>query len=138
MSTLAPKSPIESVLDEITSESGMAVVIVDKASHVVAMSNDNSICRALNPPDSFVGACAEDCGRAFERTKEKGAPVDYECHAGLQCRSVPLSAGTKQLVAITGRTFIKASKYRQATARAINGDWRSIPPTKIFENVILS
>src|SRR6185503_1275071 len=87
---------------------------------------------------SFVGACAEDCGRAFERTKEKGAPVDYECHAGLQCRSVPLSAGNKQLVAITGRTFIKASKYRQATARAINGDWRSIPPTKIFENVILS
>src|SRR4029079_3307305 len=67
-----------------------------------------------------------------------GAPVDYECHAGLQCRSVPLSAGTKQLVAITGRTFIKASKYRRATSRAIKGYCRSIPPTKICENVILS
>lgn len=133
-----PKSPIENVLDEITAESGMAVVIVDRNTHVVAMSNDNSICRALNPPDTFVGACAQDCGRAFDRTREAGAPVDFECHAGLQCRSVPLGAGNKQLVAITGRTFVKASNYRQATARAIAGDWSSFPPTKIFENVILS
>jgi diguanylate cyclase (GGDEF)-like protein len=56
----------------------------------------------------------------------------------LQCRSVPLGTGSKQLVAITGRTFVKASNYRQATARAASGDWRSFPPTKIFENVILS
>lgn len=138
MSTLTPKSPIENVLDEITAESGMAVVIVDRNTHVVAMSNDNSICRALNPPDTFVGACAEDCGRAYERTREAGAPVDFECHAGLQCRSVPMGTGNKQLIAITGRTFVKASKYRQATARAIGGDWSSFPPTKFFENVILS
>ena len=126
------------MLDEITAESGMAVVIVDRNTHVVAMSNDNSICRALNPPDTFVGACAEDCGRAFERTRDADAPVDYKWHAGLQCRSGPLGTGNKQLVAITGRTFVKASKYRQATARAITGDWSSFPPTKIFENVILS
>jgi diguanylate cyclase (GGDEF)-like protein len=138
MSTLTPKSPIENVLDEITAESGMAVVIVDRNTHIVAMSNDNSICRALNPPDTFVGACAQDCGRAFDRTREAGAPIDFECHAGLQCRSVPLGTGNKQLVAITGRTFVKASNYRQATARAITGDWSSFPPTKIFENVILS
>ena len=138
MSTYAPKDRIESVLDEITAESGMAVVIVDRDTHVVAMSNDNSICRALNPPDTFVGPCAEDCGRAFERSKEAGAPVDFECHAGLQCRSVPLNASSKQLVAITGRTFVKASNYRLATARAASGDWKSFPPTKIFENVILS
>src|SRR3954469_11031343 len=138
MSSASPKGPIDSVLDKITAASGMAVVIVDRNTHVVAMSNDNSICRVLNPPDTFVGACAEDCGRAFERTKEAGAPVDYECHAGLQCRSVPLGTGNKQLVAITGRTFVKASNYRQATARAASGDWRSFPPTKIFENVILS
>src|ERR1044072_3726170 len=101
MSTYVPKNPIESVLDEITAESGMAVVIVDRNTQVLAMSNDNSICRALNPPDTFVGPCAADCGRAFERTKEAGAPVDFECHAGLQCRSVPLAASSKQLVAIT-------------------------------------
>src|SRR6476661_4214906 len=138
MSSAPPKSAVENVLDEITAESGMAVVIVDRNTRVVATSNDNSICRALNPPDTFVGACAEDCGRAYDRTREAGAPVDYECHAGLQCRSVPLGTGAKQLVAITGRTFVKASKYRQATARAITGDWSSFPPTKIFENVILS
>src|SRR6476469_6320584 len=138
MSSAPPKSAVENVLDEITAESGMAVVIVDRNTRVVATSNDNSICRALNPPDTFVGACAEDCGRAFDRTREAGAPVDYECHAGLQCRSIPLGTGNKQLVAITGRTFVKASNYKQATARAITGDWSSFPPTKIFENVILS
>jgi diguanylate cyclase (GGDEF)-like protein len=138
MSTSSPRNPIESVLDEITADSGMAVVIVDRNTNVVARSNDNSICRALNPPNTYVGACAEDCGRAFARTREAGSPVDFECHAGLQCRSVPLTGGGKQLVAITGRTFVKARNYRQATARAIDGDWRSFPPTKIFENVILS
>jgi diguanylate cyclase (GGDEF)-like protein len=138
MSAYVPQNPIETVLDEITAESGMAVVIVDRNTQVVAMSNDNSICRSLNPPETFVGACAEDCGKAFERTREAGAPIDFECHAGLQCRSVPLSPTGKQLVAITGRTFVKALNYRQATARAINGDWRSYSPTKFFENVILS
>ena len=136
METPSPKNTIETALDEITAESGMAVVIVDGNTNVVALSNDNSICRTLNPPDTFVGACAQDCGRAFERTREAGAPVDFECHAGLQCRSVLVS--DKKLVAITGRTFTKASNYREATARAINGDWRSFPPTKFFENVILS
>jgi len=116
MSSAPPKSAVENVLDEITAESGMAVVIVDRNTRVVATSNDNSICRALNPPDTFVGACAEDCGRAYDRTREAGAPVDYECHAGLQCRSIPLGTGNKQLVAITGRTFVKASNYKQATA----------------------
>src|SRR5690348_9769283 len=108
MSTSVPQNPIETVLDEITAESGMAVVIVDRTARVVAMSNDNSICRSLNPPETFVGPCAQDCGKAFERTREAGAPVDFECHAGLQCRSVPLSSAGKQLVAITGRTFVKA------------------------------
>ena len=136
MSTPSPKNTIETALDEITAESGMAVVIVDRDTNVVALSNDNSICRTLNPPDTFVGACAEDCGRAFERTREAGAPVDFECHAGLQCRSVLVS--DKKLVAITGRTFTKARNYREATARAISGDWRSYPPTKFFDNVILS
>jgi hypothetical protein len=76
MSTSSPKNPVESVLDEITASSGMAVVIVDHSSRVVAMSNDNSICRALNPPDTFVGQCAEDCGRAFERTREAQEDAD--------------------------------------------------------------
>ena len=43
-----------------------------------------------------------------------------------------MGTGNKQLVAITGRTFVKASKYIQATARAIGGDWSSFPPTKFL------
>ncbi|NJM54200.1 MAG: GAF domain-containing protein [Blastocatellia bacterium] len=33
---------------------------------------------------------------------------------------------------------MKAEDYRKATARAIDGDWRIFPPTKLFQNVILS
>ena len=41
MSTPSPKNTIETALDEITAESGMAVVIVDRDTNVVALSNDN-------------------------------------------------------------------------------------------------
>lgn len=126
------------VLDEIAAESGMAVVIVDERSRAVAASNNNSICQLLYASEEFAPRCAEFCGKAFEWTAEAGRAVDYECHAGLQCRTVPLKTSGKQFIAITGRTFIKAANYRNATSRAIGGDWRGFQPTRIFENVILS
>lgn len=51
--------------------------------------------------------------------KEAGEAVEYKCFAGLNCKAVPLS---ENLVAIVGRTFLKAEDYRNATERAISGD----------------
>src|SRR5512141_444693 len=138
MSNSSPKTAIQKALDAIAAESGMAVIVVDRESEVVASSNDNSICRALTHSAEFAPKCAEFCGKAFERAAEAGGPIDYECHAGLQCRAVPLNRGRSMLVAITGRTFMKADNYRAATARAISGDWTVFPPATIFDNVILS
>jgi GAF domain-containing protein len=36
------------------------------------------------------------------------------------------------------QNFLKADDYRTATTRAVSGDWQKFPPTKFFENVLLS
>lgn len=126
-----------SEFQSIADSAGLAVVITD-AKRVIAAANDNSICRSLNPPDEFVGKCAEDCGRAFERAREAGSAVDYECHAGLKCRALMVRTGRSPLVAITGRTFVRSEDYRAATHRAISGDWTAYPPEQLFDNVIFS
>lgn len=69
---------------------------------------------------------------------DAGKTVDYECHAGLSCKAVPVWEGGKPFVAITGRTFLKAERYRKATERAITDDWRQFRPTEFFENVLIS
>lgn len=60
----------------------------------------------------------------------------FTCHAGLECRVVPLPE--QKLVAIVGRTFVKAENYRRATTRAITGDWSDHAPDRFFENVLLT
>ena len=65
-------------------------------------------------------------------------PVEYECYAGLKCSAAKVESSEKPLVAIVGRTFLKAENYRKATERAISGDWQEFPPSKFFENVLLS
>jgi diguanylate cyclase (GGDEF)-like protein len=123
-------------LEKIADESGLAVIIVD-ARASVSKANNNSICEQLYASAEFAPRCAADCGRAFERAAEAGKPVAYECHAGLDCLAVPLKT-EKPLVAIVGRTFTKAENYRNATTRAISGDWNKFPPTRFFENVLIN
>ena len=97
----------------------------------------NSICQVLYNSEEFAPECAKFCGKAFEMATEAGKTVEYKCYAGLNCLAVPVKTETKQFVAIVGRTFLKAEDYRNATTRAISGDWRKFPPTKFFDNVLL-
>ena len=138
MNDPGPAKTIQKILDDIAAENGMAVVVVDSDSTVVASSNDNSICSVLTRSAEFAPRCAAFCGKAYEWATEAGGPVNYECHAGLQCQTVPLRSGRKTLAAITGRTFVKTQNYRAATERVIAGDWSSFSPSALFENVILS
>ena len=125
-------------LERLAEENGLAIVVVDEDSSVVSESNNNSMCRALYSSEEFAPRCAEFCGRAFEWASKAGKPVEYECYAGLNCAAVPVKSGEKPLVAIVGRTFLKAENYRRATERAISGDWTKFPPSKFFGNVLLS
>ena len=128
----------QAMQDRLAASSGLAIVMVDENSPALAKSNNNSICQVLYNSEEFAPECAKFCGKAFEMATEAGKTVEYKCYAGLNCLAVPVKTQAKQLVAIVGRTFLKAEDYRNATTRAISGDWRMFPPTKFFENVLLS
>ncbi len=124
--------------ERLAEESGLAVIVTDDVSKSLTEANNNSMCRFLYESEEFAPSCAEFCGKAFEMAHEGGKAVPYRCYAGLNCVAVPFEAEEKLLVAIVGRTFLKAEKYREATERAIDGDWKQFPPSEFFENVLLS
>lgn len=127
-----------SALEQIAEESGIAVALVDAGSNEVFVTNNNSICRTLNPQGKFTTHCKAFCGTAFEEATEFGSAVSYTCHAGLECRVVPVVDEGHPLVAILGRTFLTAENYRRATTRAISGDWKDHSPSEFFENILLT
>ncbi len=128
----------KSALDRLAEENGIAIALVDADSHELYSANNNSICRELNPGSGFATHCKAFCGTAFDEVNEVGGSTSFTCHAGLECRVVPVSAEGRPLVAIVGRTFLNAENYRRATTRAISGDWKDHSPSKFFENVLLT
>ena len=128
----------ELTLESLAEQHGVAVVVVDENSIAVASANNNSICSQLYDSADFGSACAEYCGKAYAMATAAGDAVDYECHAGLVCRAVPIMQGGKRLVAIVGRTFVRSENYRRTTEKASAGDWRRFPQNTFFDNVLLS
>ncbi len=122
-------------LARIANEGALAAVIVDEAGRVISAVNNNSICEVLSASSEFGSSCAEFCGRAYERAA--GNESGYRCFAGLDCVVTRLRS-EKPLVAIVGRVFTSADNYRSATERAIAGDWKQFPPTRVFDNVLLT
>jgi len=124
--------------DCLAESNGLAIVVAGENSPRLTESNNNSMCRILYNSEEFAPECEKFCGRAFEMATQAEKAVEYKCYAGLNCLAVPVKTETNQLVAIVGRTFLRAEDYRSATTRAISGDWQRFPPTKFFENVLLS
>jgi diguanylate cyclase (GGDEF)-like protein len=124
-------------LDRIAEENGVAVVVLDEKSNEISVSNNNSICAALTASPDFRPKCAEFCGMAFQNTGS-GEPFEYTCYAGLTCKAVPVADRGKRFVAIIGRAFTEAERYRQATERAISGDWAEFQPNEFFGNVLIA
>lgn len=125
-------------LDRAAEESGVAIAVLDENSGETVVSNNNSICAALYSSPEFSDECARFCGRAFANVWRDGKPVEYECHAGLYCRALPVRDRGRQFVAIVGRSFQKAENYRKATEKAISGKWRGFAPSEFFGNVLIS
>jgi diguanylate cyclase (GGDEF)-like protein len=125
-------------LEVFAEENGVAIVVTDGSSTEKAVANNNSLCDVLSHSAEFAPDCARFCGKAHGLATNLNKPVSYECYAGLTCRAVPCGVGKKPLVAIVGRVFTKAEKYREATVRAISGDWRIFPPTEVFDNILIA
>jgi diguanylate cyclase (GGDEF)-like protein len=125
-------------LEDLADETGAAIVVLDKNGNERLTANNNSICAVLYSSTEFGPKCAEDCGTAHSRAVEAGKTIEYHCHAGLDCRASVSRKGGSDLVTIIGRTFTKSADYRNATERAVAGDWRQYPPNTLFENVIIS
>ena len=134
----ANQSKNDNLLERLAGESGLAIVVADENSAMIDEANNNSMCRVLENSAEFAPRCAEFCGKAFSLAHKAQTFVSYECYAGLSCVAVPLKTSEKPLVGIVGRTFLKSSKYREATERAINGDWQKFAPNDLFENVLLT
>ncbi|HEX8289943.1 MAG TPA: diguanylate cyclase [Pyrinomonadaceae bacterium] len=128
----------KSLLENLSENSGLAIVITDGKSKPIEGENNNSMCRALYSSEEFAPRCDAYCGRAFDWANEAGKPVSYQCHAGLNCMAVPLKSGEESFAVIVGRTFTKAAEYRAATEKAVDGEWRVFNPTEFFENVLLT
>lgn len=130
--------PGKLILDRLADESGLAIAIVDRSSVEISVSNNNSICRSLNPNGEFSADCSRYCGRALGDASNAGETIAYTCHAGLECRATAMVSGDEAVVAIIGRTFTRADDYRKATERAMGGDWHQFAPSDFFENILLT
>jgi diguanylate cyclase (GGDEF)-like protein len=129
---------LAATFNSLTERHGLAIVLTDENSSALEKSNNNSMCEILYNSEEFAPHCEKFCGKAFARAMKAETTVGYKCYAGLNCLAVPLKKGEKQLVAIVGRAFTKADDYRNATSRAIEGDWRRFSANEFFENVLLS
>ena len=128
----------KSIQDEIADEKNTAIVLLDKNSSELNISNNNSMCLFLYSSAEFAPRCAEFCGQAFQTAHKFGAAIHVKCHADLDFLTVPIQIGDKKAAAIVGRTFLKIEDYRKATERAVNGDWQEFSPEEFFSNVLIS
>ena len=128
------------VQDEIAAETGVAVLLVDGYQPpALVVSNNNSICHAFQTSRKYVRLCDPYCGAAHQRAMSAGAKVEYKCHAGLQCFTMPVQIGErKDLAVIGGRTFTSASDYRSLIERFRAGELNELLSRGPFENVIFS
>lgn len=134
------KNSWQAVQDNIASESGVAIVLVEGNNSVVlAESQNSSICKSLQSSEKFASLCAAFCGKGFEQGSEIGKPADFKCHAGLSYTTVPINAvQDRPFVAIVGRAFQHMSDYRAATERALEGEWKDLDQAKLFSNIMIA
>jgi diguanylate cyclase (GGDEF)-like protein len=126
--------------DSLAASSGLSILLVEghqpPALHV---SNNNSICRALQSSPDHVRLCDPFCGVAHERAIKAQGVAHYRCHAGLHCFAMPVDLGAKrQLAVIGGRAFLTSADYRALAERFRTGDLQDLLSGEIFQNVIFA
>ncbi len=128
------------VQEKLAASSGLSVLLVDgRQPPALIASNNNSICHAFQSSLEYVSLCDPYCGDAHRRALSAGSAVQYKCHAGLQCFTVPLEiGGEEKLAAIGGRAFVSGADYRSLVDRFRAGELNDLLASEPFENVIFA
>jgi len=128
------------VQEKLAAKTGLSLLLVDgRQPPALVASNNNSICHAFQSSMEYVRLCDPYCGDAHRRALSAGSAVEYKCHAGLQCFTMPVQIGREQnLAAIGGRAFVSAADYRELIERFRNGELNDLLPSAPFENVIFA
>src|SRR3982750_3223625 len=124
----------------LASASGLSVLLVDgRQPPAVAISNNNSICRALQSSAKYVKLCDPYCGDAHRLAFAAGKSIEYKCHAGLHCFAQPVEiSAQKNLAVIGGRAFVTSADYQSFVERLRRGDLMELEPDDLFENIVFS
>src|SRR3989442_4105711 len=135
----APEGWID-VQERIAQSLNLTVLLVDgHQPPALALSNNNSICQAFQSSPDYVRLCDPYCGDAHRRAISAGSKVQYKCHAGLECFTMPVQIGRKQdLAAIGGRAFVSVADYRSLVDRFRAGELNGLLNRQPFENVIFA
>ena len=128
------------VQEELAASLNLSLLLVDgRQPPALVASNNNSICHAFQSSPKYVGLCDPYCGDAHRRAMSSGTVVQYKCHAGLQCFTMPVQIGRKQnLAAIGGRAFLTGADYRSLVDRFRAGEFNDLLGSRPFENVIFA
>src|SRR5256714_228246 len=126
------------VLVELAASSGLSLLTVEgRQPPSLAVSNNNSICQAFQSSPAHAHLCQPDCGEAFFRAQSAGAPVEYRCHAGLHCVTMPVRLTTeKPLAVIGGRCFLRRADHRALAARLPAGGPPQLPPADLLPHLL--
>src|SRR6185503_19700307 len=128
------------VQQKLAASSGLSILLVDgRQPPALVASNNNSICHAFQSSLEYVSLCDPYCGDAHRLALSAGSAVQYKCHAGLQCFTMPVQIGKEQnLAAIGGRAFVSGADYRSLVDRFRSGELDDLLGSKPFENVIFA
>lgn len=127
------------VQQSVAQDSGLALLLVEGYQPpALVVSNNNSICEALQSSPEHVRLCDPFCGLAHKRATVEGAVVHYRCHAGLQCFSLPVEINKRRLAVIGGRAFSSSKDYREFVERVRAGDLQELASDELFRNVIFA
>ena len=129
----------DEVQTRLAAQSGISILLVEgHQPPALAVTNNNSICHALQSSPDHGKLCDPFCGEAHARAQAAKAITHYRCHAGLQCFAMPVELDERELVAIGGRAFVHSADYRGTVERFRSGDLQDIFSEEVFQNVIFA
>lgn len=125
--------------NSMAESTGLSVLLVDGLQPpALAVSNNNSICHAFQSSAEYVKLCDPYCGDAHRRAMSAGTRVDYKCHAGLECFTMPVEIGKPNLAVIGGRSFATAADYKALMDRFRAGELNDLLNCEPFQNIIFA